>query len=128
MADLAAHVARVAETQRIDITPDAARIIARRAGGSARDALGLLEQAAAWGDEITTGTVIELLGLSPGETLIEFADAVARGDAGSVFRLIQEQVDAGADLRQFASDLVGHFRDLLVVKEAPNRPEAAGTA
>ena len=123
VADLAAHVARVAETQRIDITPDAARLIARRAGGSARDALGLLEQAAAWGDEITTGTVIELLGLSPGETLIEFADAVARGDAGSVFRLIQEQVDAGADLRQFASDLVGHFRDLLVVKEAPNRPE-----
>ena len=36
--DLADHVSRVAAAQSISIDPDAARLIARRADGSARDA------------------------------------------------------------------------------------------
>ncbi len=123
VADLAAHVKKVAASQSIKIHPDAARLIARRADGSARDALGLLEQAAAWSDDITEATVAEMLGSSREESLVRFADAVADNDAGAVFALIQEQVDAGADLRQFTSDLIGHFRNLLVAKEAPGRPD-----
>ncbi|OPZ64077.1 MAG: 50S ribosomal protein L14 [Firmicutes bacterium ADurb.Bin506] len=123
VADLAAHIKKVAASQSIKIHPDAARLIARRADGSARDALGLLEQAAAWSDDITEATVAEMLGSSREESLVRFADAVADNDAGAVFALIQEQVDAGADLRQFTSDLIGHFRNLLVAKEAPGRPD-----
>ncbi len=123
VADLAAHVKKVAASQSISIHPDAARLIARRADGSARDALGLLEQAAAWSDGVTAATVAEMLGSSPEECLSKFADVIADHDAGAVFGLIQQQVDEGADLRQFASDLIGHFRNLLVAREAPGRRE-----
>lgn len=123
VAELAEHISRVAAAQSISVDPDAARLIARRAEGSARDALGLLEQAAAWSPQVTQASVLELLGVSDFEVLFGFAGAVAHREPGVIFQIVQEQVDAGADLRQFTSDVTGHFRNLLVAKEAPDRPE-----
>ena len=47
---LAAHLADVAGREGVEADPDALATIARRAGGSARDALSLLDQALAYGD------------------------------------------------------------------------------
>lgn len=123
VSDLAAHVARVAQAQSISIDPDAARLVARRADGSARDALGLLEQASAWSPHVTVESVLSLLGVSDFDILTRFAAALADDQPGQVFQIIQEAVDSGADMRQFLQDLILHFRNMLVAKECPGRPE-----
>lgn len=121
-SDLAGHIARVAEAQSIPITADAVSLIARRAEGSARDALGLLEQASAWSENVTSDSILQLLGVSDFETVAGFADAALAREPGPMFRMIQETTDAGADPRQFLQDLVVHFRNLLVAKECPGAP------
>ena len=127
VSDLAAHVARVAEAQSISINPDAARLIARRADGSARDALGLLEQASAWSPQVTVESVLELLGVSDFDMLRRFSSAIADDQPGQAFQIIQDAVENGADMRQFLQDLIGHFRNMLVAKECPGRPELVDT-
>src|SRR5438094_503867 len=47
---LAAHLADIAAREGVGADPEALATIARRAGGSARDALSLLDQALAYGD------------------------------------------------------------------------------
>ena len=127
VSDLAAHVARVAEAQSISVSPDAARLIARRADGSARDALGLLEQASAWSPQVTVESVLELLGVSDFDMLRRFSSAIADDQPGQAFQIIQDAVENGADMRQFLQDLIGHFRNMLVAKECPGRPELVDT-
>ncbi len=127
VSDLAAHVARVAQAQSISVNADAARLIARRADGSARDALGLLEQASAWSPQVTVESVLELLGVSDFDLLRRFATAIADDQPGQAFQIIQEAVENGADMRQFLQDLIGHFRNMLVAKECPGRPELVDT-
>lgn len=117
VSDLADHVSRVAAAQSISIDPDAAKLIARRADGSARDALGLLEQASAWSTHVTSESVLELLGTSDFDTLYNYADAARRGEPGQLLSIIRDVVESGADMRQFLQDLVVHFRNLLVAKE-----------
>ena len=125
--DLAAHVTRVAQAQSISVDSNAARLIARRADGSARDALGLLEQASAWSPQVTVESVLELLGVSDFDLLRRFAVAIADDQPGQAFQIIQEAVENGADMRQFLQDLIGHFRNMLVAKECPGRPELVDT-
>lgn len=127
VSDLAAHVARVAQAQSISVNPDAARLIARRADGSARDALGLLEQASAWSPQVTVESVLELLGVSDFDLLRKFSSAIADAQPGQAFQIIQEAAESGADMRQFLQDLIGHFRNMLVAKECPGRPELVDT-
>lgn len=127
VSDLTAHVIRVAEAQSISVNPDAARLIARRADGSARDALGLLEQASAWSPQVTVESVLELLGVSDFDLLRRFSSAIADDQPGQAFQIIQEAVENGADMRQFLQDLIGHFRNMLVAKECPGRPELVDT-
>ncbi len=123
VSDLAAHVVRVAQAQSIEIDADAARLVARRADGSARDALGLLEQASAWSPHVTVESVLSLLGVSDFDILTRFAAALADDQPGQAFQIIQEAVDSGVDMRQFLQDLILHFRNMLVAKECPGRPE-----
>lgn len=120
--DLADHISRVAAAQSISIDPDATKLIARRADGSARDALGLLEQASAWSAHVTSQSVLELLGTSDFDTLRDYADAARRGEPGPLLQIIKDVVESGADMRQFLQDLVMHFRNLLVAKECPDLP------
>jgi DNA polymerase-3 subunit gamma/tau len=127
VSDLAAHVVRVAQAQSISVNPDAARLIARRADGSARDALGLLEQASAWSPQVTVESVLELLGVSDFDLLRRFSSAIADDQPGQAFQIIQEAVESGADMRQFLQDLIGHFRNMLVAKECPGRSELVDT-
>src|SRR5216683_3133157 len=47
---LAAHLADIAAREGVEADPDALATLARRAGGSARDALSLLDQALAYGE------------------------------------------------------------------------------
>ena len=71
---VAAHLAHIAEKEKITISEDALRLIARHGGGSFRDSISLLDQLSASGEPVTKEGVESTLGLVASEqmdTLIE---------------------------------------------------------
>ncbi len=114
--EISAHLARIAQAEGIDISSDGLALIAEAADGSLRDAQSLLDKLIAFaGDHIEESTVVDLLGLVDRMLLYRSTDLVAAGDVAGVLALVNEMVEQGVDLHQFAIDLLGHFRNLLVV-------------
>jgi DNA polymerase III subunit gamma/tau len=119
-ADLVEHVAK---DEGITLARPVAELMARHAEGSFREALKLLDQSAVLGGtEVTEETVTALLGAPQGDVQFELADAVALSDTKEVFVVVQRVVEEGTDLRHFTGQALGHFRDLLLVRAAPEDP------
>jgi DNA polymerase-3 subunit gamma/tau len=120
---VAAHLSRVAAKESLKLSEGAAEVIARESEGSARDALSLLDQASVLGGgEVNEDVVSSLIGAPEVDVLFPLADAVAVGDAREVFGIIHRLVQDGHDLRHFAAQVTGHFRDLLLALGSPDEP------
>jgi DNA polymerase-3 subunit gamma/tau len=121
---LAQMVQTIASSEGVALDPAAAHAIARRAEGSARDALSLLDQATVLGgQDVDEATVRALLGAPRGEVQFEIADVVAVGDVRGVFEVVDRLVLDGRDVRNVTNETIGHFRDLLLVKTAPGQED-----
>ena len=95
----------------------ALRIIARNADGAMRDALSILDQCAVYGGKsISENTVLEVLGISGDQHLMEIGEAILKGDAAKSILIIDELSAGGKDINQFIKDLTAHYRNLLMTK------------
>lgn len=106
------------EKEHIDIEERALSYIARLADGGMRDALSILEQSISFyfGERITLDKVLYLVGAVDQRLLFDVITAITRHDANEVLSLCEEVNRQGRSLRQFASDLLEHCRNLLVAK------------
>jgi DNA polymerase-3 subunit gamma/tau len=121
---LITHMTRIASAEGIRASHDALTLIARHAAGSARDALGLLEQVAALGEgAVEAKGVTRALGLAGPDAFVHLVDAISRGDAAAVLTLAAHVAAEGADLRRFVSDALELFRGLFLAQYAPNLAE-----
>ncbi|MEX0990442.1 MAG: DNA polymerase III subunit gamma/tau [Actinomycetota bacterium] len=119
------HLEHIAKDEGVGLTSTAAAAIARQAEGSFRDSLSLLDQAMviAGGGEVDDAVVATMLGTPRAEIQRELADAVAVGDAKSVFEIVNRLVLEGQDLRHLTSETLEHFRNLLLVRTAPGHDD-----
>jgi DNA polymerase III subunit gamma/tau len=121
---LAAHLARVAEAEGVKASEGPLRMIARRAKGSVRDALVLLEQAISYGDGIVDEAgVAGFLGLVEDEMLVKLGDCITDGDAAGAVALVEAAYEEGRDLVQFAREAQEHFRRIFLLQHADLGPE-----
>ncbi len=113
---LAAHLQKVAKAEKIAAADEALAVIARQAEGSLRDALGMLDQLAAYADKkIDAEGAIKFLGLIESALVEQCVDLVVEGRTEGVFDFVQTLTDTGRDLRQFTAALLAHLRDLFVL-------------
>jgi len=120
---LAAVVRRVAETEGIQIGPDAVGLLARHATGSFRDALGTLEQLVTYsGTTIAMEDVLAVLGVADADLVFGAVDAVASGDPKSALLAVAKLGETGRDMAGFMRDLEIHARELLVVQTLGSVP------
>ncbi len=119
--ELASHLQRIAEAEHITIEEPALHLLARKADGSVRDSLSLLDQVAAYaGETITEQDVIDALGLVDRQLLFEYGNAVAANDSKRVLQLTDKVLAAGIDVADFVHELLEHFRILLILTVDPN--------
>ena len=113
---LAGHLADVAAREGIEADPAILHVIARRAGGSARDALSLLDQALAHGDgRLLPDQVRALLGGTPFAERSAILEALAQRDVPGLLVHLDGLLGAGVDARQLADDLLRHLREAFLL-------------
>ena len=100
----------------VEADPEALAVIARAAGGSARDALSLLDQALAHGaDRLDGGAVADLFGGTPFDLRAAVLDAVAAQDPAGVLVAVGALLDAGHEPRRIAEDVLRSVRDAFLL-------------
>jgi DNA polymerase-3 subunit gamma/tau len=104
--------------------PEALEMVARRAGGSMRDAQSLLDQLFAFGGErLTVEQVHRLLGTARDDRVHDLASAILEHDAKKTLDLLHQAAEEGLQLGEFLDQLMDYWRDLMIVSCAG--PEGA---
>jgi DNA polymerase-3 subunit gamma/tau len=123
------HLADVLKRETIDADAEALEIIARRAGGSARDALSLLDQALAVGDgRLDAQEVQDAFGGAPFDVRIRILEAAAREDIAEVLVGVHDLLAGGHDPRRVADDMLRTLRDAFLQANAAGRVPYDGPA
>jgi DNA polymerase-3 subunit gamma/tau len=105
----------IVEKEGVSAAPEALELIARRAGGSMRDAQSLLDQLLAFGgDKLTADAVHHLLGTAGDERVLALADAVLSQDGKKALDLLDEACATGLQLGELIDQLTAYWRDLMV--------------
>lgn len=115
----------IIENSDIQIQDDALSLIARASEGGMRDALSLLDQAISYADEsVNVEDVLSIIGAVSQQLLHQIVAAVKSGDVGEGLKAIDLLMKEGKDPNRFIEDLIFLFRDVLMVKAAPELDES----
>lgn len=115
--DIVAKLLQVSKEEALDIEEDAFLYIAKASDGSMRDAESILDQIASFGKgKVYLKDVIESLGMIDQEILFRSADLIINKDTKALIHLIDEILNSGKDAKQFLLELLGHFRNVMILK------------
>lgn len=116
LGDMVERLRTVAQRSGISVSDGALHRIAEEANGGLRDALSLLEQAHAYAaGQVSEDDVLGVLGAVSKDVLYNLAESLKNNDLASSLRLIAETAQSGRDLYYFTQQVIGYFRDLMVV-------------
>jgi len=119
-AEIFEQLARIARSEKVEISEKSLLAIAREGDGSMRDAQTLLDQIIAYGgQEVSDETVAQVLDLVDRNVLIAIAEACLAADPVAALEACARASDAGTDPKRLASTLVQLLRDLVVLRVAP---------
>jgi DNA polymerase-3 subunit gamma/tau len=109
------RLAEIVRGEGLQADDDALELVARRAGGSMRDAQSLLDQLLAFGgDRLTADEVHRLLGTAGDEHILALADAVLAQDPARALERLQAAAVDGFQLGELLDQLLAYWRDLMV--------------
>ena len=117
---IAEHLDRISKAEGYRASAEALLEVARRAGGSVRDALSLLEQVAALDGSVTRKGIRHALGVAGPDAMPTLVRAIVDSDAKPALELIAGLVASGVDLRRFTGDAMGFFRGVFLTMYTPN--------
>ncbi len=117
---IAEHLLHIAKLEKVTLSEAAAYAIAKGAEGGMRDAQSMLDQLVAFcGETIEESDVLEIFGFNSQEAIGELGGSIIQQDTAGALERIHSQSEAGKDLSKLLSDLIGHFRRLVVTKVDP---------
>jgi len=115
-SEIVGRLKYVAEKEGLNLTDDAATLIASAADGGMRDALSILDLCASHNSDITEDTVASVCSMAGNDYLIKMADLIKNHSAEQALMLIDELHNSSVDMLRLLSELTQHFRDLMIVK------------
>ncbi len=109
------HLAHIAKLEKVKIDGPALLAIARGADGGMRDAESTLDQLISFcGDKIEEADVLSMFGLAAQGQVLGLTRAVLAGEIQAALAQLNELAQNGKDLGRLLSDLLNHFRNLLL--------------
>jgi DNA polymerase-3 subunit gamma/tau len=117
------HLLSIIQKERFTVSSTGLSLIAQAAEGSLRDAQSLLDQAVAFsGENVQDEDLQVILGTVSRQFLFEASSLILGQTPAAVFSLVDKIIEKGHDLRVFYKALIGHFRDLMLLKSV-QKPE-----
>jgi DNA polymerase-3 subunit gamma/tau len=109
----------IVRAEAIAVDDDVLELVTRRAAGSMRDSLSLLDQLLAFGGErVTADQVHRLLGTAREDRLMELVASLIDRQPGRAIEIVDEAESQGVQLGELIDQVIEYFRDLMVVKSA----------
>ena len=109
------HLAEIAERENVKIDEPALFAIARGAEGGMRDAESTLDQLISFcGQTIQEPDVLSMFGLTARAQILALAGAILSADPNTCLKELNDLAKSGKDLPRLLSDVLSHFRNLLI--------------
>jgi DNA polymerase-3 subunit gamma/tau len=109
------HLAHIAKLEKVKIDEFALHAIARGADGGMRDAESTLDQLISFcGDKIEEPDVLSMFGLAAQSQILGLSKSILAGEIQTALTLLNELSQNGKDLGRLLTDLLNHFRNLLL--------------
>lgn len=107
----------ICDQEKMKTDEEALSLIAKKADGSMRDALSLMDQVfSSCENEITLQDIQEILGLVSQDVYDRLLDGLAQRDKGACMTVIEEVFASGYDIKQFVSEFGRQIRNLIFAK------------
>ena len=118
--EIGEELARIAREEAIEADPPALRALGRAADGSMRDALSLLDQAAAYGaGRIVASDVRALLGTVDRDRLFALLEALASSDPAAMIETLDRAAGEAADFEILLADVIEALGRMAALQVAP---------
>lgn len=113
--EIVARLDAICKKEQISIDEESLHVIAKRADGALRDALGLMDQAIAFcGEKISYDELIKALNVVGADQLFDFMASVEMKDSSRGLQLVNDLIKNGVDIQEFMAALTEHLRNLYV--------------
>jgi len=114
--EIVANLQKIVKAENIQADDDALIQIARQSAGGMRDAQSLLDQLASTGDRITLVLAQTVLGTATSQSVLNIITSIVEHDPAHGLEAIHKALDAGADPRSLARQLVEYLRGLMLIQ------------
>ena len=119
--EMMALLQKIAESESVNVSEDALRMITRAAEGSARDATSLLDQAISHGGGRSDAKHVRaMLGIADRGRVLDLFEMIMQGDAASALNELGSQYSGGADPIVILKDLAEITHWISVAKITPD--------
>ncbi|HJS18900.1 MAG TPA: hypothetical protein VJ785_09125, partial [Anaerolineales bacterium] len=114
--EIVANLKHIIQAENIQADDDALIQIARQSAGGMRDAQSLLDQLSSTGDKITLALAQQVLGTATSQTVLDVVSSINDHDSAHGLEVIHKALDAGADPRSLARQVVEYLRGLMLIQ------------
>lgn len=114
--EIVGQLKRIAKEEKIQADDEALTLIARQSAGGMRDAISLLDQLSSTGDKIDLALTQTVLGTATSQTVLDLIASISDGQPASAMDAIHNALDAGADPRSLARQIVDYLRGLMLIQ------------
>jgi len=114
--EIVGNLKKIVEAEKIKADEEALTLIARQSAGGMRDAQSLLDQLASTGERITLALAQAVLGTATSQTVLDIVTSVEEANPAHGLESIHRALDAGADPRSLARQIVEYLRGLMLIQ------------
>jgi DNA polymerase-3 subunit gamma/tau len=116
VATIADSLQRKCAEEGLAVEPHVLDLIARQSTGSLRDAISLLDQLTSTGEAVSLERAQQVLGTATSDAVRTVVRAIAERQPGPGLTAINAALDAGADPRQLARQIVEYLRGVVLTR------------
>jgi DNA polymerase-3 subunit gamma/tau len=114
--EIVGQLKHIAKEEKIKVDEDALTLIARQSAGGMRDAISLLDQLSSTGDKIDLALTQTVLGTATSQTVLDLIASIRDHQPAPAMDAIHHALDAGADPRSLARQIVEYLRGLMLIQ------------
>jgi DNA polymerase-3 subunit gamma/tau len=126
IVDIVERLRSIAEIEQVTIADEGLFLVAKKADGSMRDGLSLMDQVLAYGKtDYRYEDVLQIFGIVHTDVYEAIIKAIQAQDAAEIINHLHSAIEKGTDLQEFVNGLLDYIRDMMLLKVGVHLPAIA---